>query len=94
MVESEDAPIGWLREVVETAVEVELWKGRPEAALELVTDGLHEIAGTDEEIFAAGLVALGLRALADDAAVRRDPRSRGARAGQRDQLLAARPRRR
>ena len=91
VVESEDAPLGWLREVVETAAEVELWKERPAAALELVTDGLRELAGTDEELFSTGLAALGLRALADDAAVRRDARSRSARSGQRDALLADRP---
>lgn len=90
VVESEDAPIGWLREVVETAAEVELWKERPAAALDLVTEGLRELVGTDEERLSTGLVALGLRALADDAAVRRDPRSRGVRAGQRDELLSAR----
>lgn len=91
VVESEDAPIGWLREVVETAAEVELWKGRPGAALELVTDGLHEIAGTDEELLSTGLVGLGLRALADDVALHRDARARAARCVQRTTLLAALP---
>ena len=90
VIESENAPIGWLREVIETAAEVELWAGRPEPALELVTDGLEAIAGTDEAVFGTALVALGLRALADAAAVRRDPRSRASRATRRRELLALR----
>ena len=36
MVEAENAPVAWLREILETAAEIELWAGRPEAALELV----------------------------------------------------------
>ncbi len=87
LIEAEDAPLAWLREVLETAAEIELWSGRPEAALKLVTDGLAAISGTDEARFGTGLVALGLRALADDAAVRRDPRSRVRRAHRRDELL-------
>ena len=52
-------PLGWLREITETAAEVELWAGRPEAARELVTDGLAAIAGTDEAVYGSALVALG-----------------------------------
>lgn len=82
------APIDWVREVTETAAEVELWSGRPEPALGLVTEGLRLIAATDGASSPAGLVALGLRALADDAIVRRDPDSRAARLPARDRLLA------
>jgi ATP/maltotriose-dependent transcriptional regulator MalT len=87
VIEAEDAPVAWLREAVETGAEVELWAGRPVAALAAVTDGLEVIAGTDEERFATGLLALGLRALADDAAVRRDPASRAERRSRREELL-------
>jgi DNA-binding CsgD family transcriptional regulator len=88
VIESEGAPLGWLRETTETAAEVELWAGRPEAARELVSDGLAAIAGTDEAVFGAALVALGLRALADEAVAHRDHRSRARRAGAREELLA------
>ncbi len=90
ILESESAPVGWVREVLETAVEIELWARRPEAAHELVLEGLELVAGTDDEAFASTLVALGLRALADGAAVHRDHRSRVRRADQRQRLLAAR----
>ncbi len=88
VIEAEGAPLGWLREITEAASEVELWAGRPAAALELVTDCLSEIAGTDEAMFGAGLVAQGLRALADEAVTHRDVESRKGRAVLRDQLLA------
>ena len=87
VVEAEGAPLGWLREILETAAEVELWAGRPGAADELVTDGLAAIADTDEAIFGTTLVALGLRALADEAVAHRDHRSRTRRAEARDALL-------
>jgi DNA-binding CsgD family transcriptional regulator/tetratricopeptide (TPR) repeat protein len=90
IVESESAPVGWIREVLETAAEIELWAGRPEAAHDLVLEGLELVAGTDDEAFASTLVALGLRALADGAAAHRDHRSRVRRADQRQRLLAAR----
>lgn len=89
VIEAENAPVAWLREVVETGAEVELWAGRPIPALAVVTDGLDVVAGTDEERFATGLLALGLRALADDAAIRRDAGSRRARRARRDELVAA-----
>ncbi|HEX6151763.1 helix-turn-helix transcriptional regulator [Nocardioides sp.] len=88
VIEAEGAPLGWLREITETASDVELWAGRPVAALELVTDCLSEIAGTDEAMFGTGLVARGLRALADEAITHRDPQSREQRAPVRDRLLA------
>ena len=89
VVEVESAPVAWLREVLETAAEVELWAGRPEAAYDVVLDGLELVAGTDDEAFATALVALGLRALADSAAVHRDHRARTLRESQRRRLLAA-----
>ena len=92
VVESESAPVGWIREVLETATEVELWAGRPDAAFDLVQEGLDLVSGTDDEAFATTLVALGLRALADSAGVHRDHRSRSRRADQRVRLLAARAR--
>ncbi|WP_161962276.1 helix-turn-helix transcriptional regulator [Nocardioides speluncae] len=81
VIESENAPVGWLREAIETAAEIELWAGRPTAAYDLVIDGLAAIRGTDDAHFGRSLVALGLRALADDDAVRRDAKSRSERAG-------------
>ena len=89
VVEVESAPVAWLREVLETAAEVELWAGRPDAAYDVVLDGLELVAGTDDEAFATALVALGLRALADSAAVHRDHRARTLRESQRRRLLAA-----
>ena len=88
VVEAEGAPLGWLREITEAASEVELWAARPAAALELVTDCLSEIAGTDEAMFGAELVGQGLRALADEAVTHRDVESRKRRAVVRDRLLA------
>jgi DNA-binding CsgD family transcriptional regulator/tetratricopeptide (TPR) repeat protein len=88
IIESETAPLGWLREVTETAVEIELWAGRPGPALDLVLDGLDAISGSDETAFAIGLVALGLRALADDAAVHRDAASHRAREARRAEMMA------
>ena len=87
VIEAEGAPLGWLREITETAAEVELWAGRPEPARELVTDGLAAIAGTGEAVYGSALVALGLRALADEAVSQRDHKSRTRRAGAREQLL-------
>ena len=91
LIESEHAPVAWLRVVIETAAEVELWAGRPGAAQDLVTDGLEAIHGTDEAPFGTELVALGLRAVADEAAVHRDGRSRArqrARAAELREVLA------
>ena len=88
VIEAEGAPLGWLREITETAVEVELWAGRPEAARELVADGLAAIANTDEAVFGSTLVSLGIRALADEAVSQRDHRSRSRRAGVREEMLA------
>jgi DNA-binding CsgD family transcriptional regulator len=89
VIEAEGAPLSWSREVAETAVEVELWAGRGEAAHGLVVEGLAALAGTDEELFGTGLVALGLRALADQAVAHRDHRSRTRRSAHRDELLVA-----
>ncbi len=86
-IEAENAPTAWLRDVLETAAEIELWSGRPDAAYQVVLDGLDLVAGTDEEAFAIPLVALGLRALADSAAVHRDHRSRTRRVAQRSTLV-------
>lgn len=87
VIESENAPIAWFRELIETSAEAELWAQRPVAALDLVTEGLAAIGGTDEACCGGGLIALGLRSLADDATVRRDPGSRSLRTRQRDVLL-------
>ncbi len=87
VVEAESAPGAWLREILETGAEIELWAGRPEAALEVVWDALSAIAGTDEMAAGSMLVALGLRALADQAAVRRDARARTRHDSRRDTLL-------
>ena len=78
VVESENAPVAWLREVVELAAEVELWAGRPEAAYELAVDGLHLVRDTAEEDRTGVLVGLGLRALANQAETKRDSASRSA----------------
>ena len=87
--ESETAPVSWMRIVVETAAEIDLWAGRPEAAYDAVADGLDLVAGTDDEALAGTLLALGLRALADAATVHRDRRSRTRLASQRARLEAA-----
>ncbi len=87
--ESETAPVSWLRIVLETAAEVDLWAGRPEAAYDVVADGLDLVAGTDDEALAGTLIALGMRALADAATVHRDRRSRTRLATQRARLEAA-----
>jgi DNA-binding CsgD family transcriptional regulator/tetratricopeptide (TPR) repeat protein len=76
IIESENAPDAWLRELTEVAAEIELWASRPDAAYDLVVEGLRAVAGTDEESFGAMLVALGFRALADQAETRRDQASR------------------
>ena len=76
LLESEEAPDSWLRAAAETAIDVELWAGHPEAAYELVVDQLHQLAGTDEERFIGVLTALAYRALADQAERQRDPVSR------------------
>lgn len=90
VIESENAPVGWLREAIETAAEIELWAGRPGAAYDLVIDGLAAIRGTDDAQSGGRLVALGLRALADDEAVRRDAKSRAERAERLAVLVEAR----
>ncbi len=87
VIESESAPAAWLREAVETAAEIELWAGRPEAAYEIVVDGLRAIEPTDEQANATALVALGLRALADDAVIRRDRHARTRRSEHRLTML-------
>ena len=76
IIESENAPDAWLRELTEVAAEIELWDSHPDAAYDLVVEELRLIAGTDEESFGAMLVALGFRALADQAETRRDRASR------------------
>ncbi|WP_432479210.1 helix-turn-helix transcriptional regulator [Nocardioides sp. GXQ0305] len=90
IIEAEGAPLGWWREVTETSAEVELWAGRPQAALEIAQDGLAAISDTDEAVFGSALVGLGLRALADLAFAHRDARSRQGRAPARQELLDAR----
>ncbi|CUR59421.1 hypothetical protein NOCA1170230 [metagenome] len=76
VMEAENAPDAWRRTGTECAADVELWAGRPEAAHRLVTDELELIAGTDEDLFAARLVVLGRRAVADFAERHRDKDSR------------------
>jgi DNA-binding CsgD family transcriptional regulator/tetratricopeptide (TPR) repeat protein len=76
IIESENAPDAWLRELTEVAAEIELWDAHPDAAYDLVVGELRLIAGTDEASFGGMLVALGLRALADQAETRRDRTSR------------------
>ncbi|MGV1007249.1 MAG: helix-turn-helix transcriptional regulator [Dermatophilaceae bacterium] len=92
IVESESAPIAWLREVGEVAAEVELWAQRPAPAYELVRDLLTGMEGTDELPHAAALVALGWRALADLAEAQRDERSRRQQHELRRELLRLAPR--
>lgn len=89
ILDSEGAPDAWKREVMEAAVAIELWAGRPAAAYELVIDGLHFVSGTDERAFAAPLVTLGWRALADQAEGHRDADSRGRLARQAEALVEA-----
>jgi DNA-binding CsgD family transcriptional regulator/tetratricopeptide (TPR) repeat protein len=76
IVEAENAPSAWFREVAEVAAETELWAGHPDAAYRLVIEALHVIEGTDEEVGGTLLVALGLRAIGDQRETHRDPDSR------------------
>ncbi len=90
VVEAEDAPVAWLREVLETTAEVELWAGRPEAAYDVVLDGLELVAGTDEEAVRHG--AGGPRRARARGRRRRAPRTTAparCRESQRRRLLAA-----
>ncbi len=70
---AESAPAAWLRAVLEGMAEIELWSGRPEAAYELVHDGLDLIRDTEEASSGGLLVVLGYRALADEADRRHHP---------------------
>ncbi len=90
IIESENAPDEWMRTVLETGAEIELWAGRPAAAYDLVVDGLDLIAGTDEERWSGTLVALGFRALATGAETHRDLESRRRLAVRRVRLDAGR----
>lgn len=82
IVEAEDAPAAWVREVAQVSAEVELWAGRPRAAFDRVLEGLHPLITIDDHA-CSWLLCLGLRALGDLAVTHRSP---GARA-ERDQLL-------
>ena len=90
IVEAENAPESYRRNLIETEAEVELWAGRPVAAYDLVVDGLDLVAGTDEAAYAGTLVALGLRALATEAEAHRDRESRKRLSGMRRPLDDAR----
>ena len=90
IVEAENAPESYRRNLIETEAEVELWAGRPVAAYNLVVDGLDLVRGTDEAAYAGTLVALGLRALATEAEAHRDRESRKRLSGMRRPLDDAR----
>jgi DNA-binding CsgD family transcriptional regulator/tetratricopeptide (TPR) repeat protein len=90
IVESENAPDAYRRAGIETEAEVELWAGRPVAAYDLVVEGLDLVRGTDEQVYAGVLVALGLRALATEAEAHRDRDTRKRLADLRRPLDAAR----
>ncbi len=92
ILESENAPLAWTRDMAQVAAEVELWAGRPAPAYELVIDALTAIEGTDEAYRAHILVTLGLRALGDLAEVHRDERSRERQRAQLRELLRLAPR--
>jgi DNA-binding CsgD family transcriptional regulator len=51
-------------------VELALWQGRPEVAIQIVQNLLGTLRGTDVERFAARLLVLGMRACADLAGAR------------------------
>jgi DNA-binding CsgD family transcriptional regulator/tetratricopeptide (TPR) repeat protein len=87
-IQSDKAPVSWLRQIIETATEVELWSANPEAAFDLVEEGLAAIDGTHESRFGSALISLGLRSLADQAAIRRDPESRGRQAAEASGLIS------
>ncbi|HET9138855.1 ATP-binding protein, partial [Actinophytocola sp.] len=61
------AVISWHRWYRELVAECAVWEGHAEVAASAVRAGLGLLAGTDEELFAGALVALGLRAEADRA---------------------------
>ncbi len=92
VIEAENAPEAWMRDVLEAAAELELWAGRPVPAYDHVIDGLELVRGTDEEPRSGVLVGLGLRALATEAESHRDPASRRRIATLRRPLDAARAR--
>ncbi len=75
-VDDAGAPDAWLRVLLELAAETEVWKGRADAAYDLVVDGLTLISGTEQEGAASVLVALGHRALADRAETARGDEAR------------------
>ncbi|MDT4996418.1 MAG: hypothetical protein QOD45_486 [Pseudonocardiales bacterium] len=76
IVEAENAPSAWFREVAEVAAEVELWAGKPDVAYRQVIEALYVLQGTDEEAAGTVLVTLGLRAVGDQRETYRDPDSR------------------
>jgi DNA-binding CsgD family transcriptional regulator/tetratricopeptide (TPR) repeat protein len=92
ILESENAPLAWVREAAQVAAEVELWAQRPEPAYQLVMDTLTMLEGTDEDYRAGILVAWGLRALGDLAEGQRDEPSRQRQREQLRELLRLAPR--
>ncbi|MGB8381633.1 MAG: AAA family ATPase [Dermatophilaceae bacterium] len=66
----------WTLELRQRRAELELWMGRPRAAMHEATQVLDTIADSDHEQFAGWLLCLGMRALADVAELgraRQDP---------------------
>lgn len=75
LIEASGAPDSWRRELLEATAELALWRRDPAAAHTAALDGLVIVEQGDERRFAAPLVAMGLRALADqgeDARARQD----------------------
>jgi predicted ATPase/DNA-binding CsgD family transcriptional regulator len=91
VVEAEEAPLSWRREVAQVAAEIELWAKRPSAALTVVEQALDLLAGSDEQAQCGTLVGLGLRALGDASETERDRASIDGRRAARGRLLAASP---
>lgn len=91
LIEASGAPDSWRRELLEATAELALWQRDPAAAHSAALEGLTLVEQGDEQRFAAPLVALGLRALADgadDARARQDAGAVTAAARSGDALVA------
>jgi DNA-binding CsgD family transcriptional regulator/tetratricopeptide (TPR) repeat protein len=59
------APSEWIADVFPVLAELELWQGRPQAAVDLVLDGLGRLRGQLDLLYGPALLARGVRAHAD-----------------------------
>ncbi len=90
VVELEEAPIAWYRDVTEGLAEVELWAGHAAKAYDIVLAGLHAVRGTDAGS-CSWLLCLGLRALGDLAQSHRQPAAKARHEQMRRDILDLAP---